>query len=121
MNSPNRVIYCILTPTFEPNRIGVKIGYTQNIFNRLPIYYTHNPFIKILGTIQVYQKTKHKLETLIHNEIIEQGFEFVKICGIRTEWFIVDTETEFYKTLITNGPCAIFKSCKGRKFERWST
>jgi hypothetical protein len=105
-----------LVKTEVRNGTYFKVGYAHDIFNRLRAYVTHNPNVKLLETVKTYGKTKHQLETAIHNEITALGYTFkVADNGITTEWFFVpmDKEAEFEK----NG-LAQFKACKGRKIYR---
>lgn len=90
-----------------------KVGYTTNLDNRMKGYTTHNPNIQLIETIVTYKKTKHNLETEVHEEIAEMGYKFhtVEINDILTEWFFVPIEKE--KEFEEKG-LAQFKACKDR-------
>jgi hypothetical protein len=110
------VIYLMASASFNQNEIYFKVGYTSNLLNRLIPYITHNPTTRLLQTVTVYGKTKRQLETAIHNEIKQLGFEF-KIderSGISTEWFAVDINSQFFNNIRLNG-LQVFKNCENRK------
>ena len=92
-----------------------KIGYTNNL-NRFNAYITHNANIQLLETVETYRKTKHRLETAIHNELKAKGYQFVNNYGINTEWVFVPLEQEerFQRLGLRQ-----FKVCKGRKVIKW--
>ena len=94
-----------------------KVGFTSNLDNRMRFYATHNPNIQLVETVVTYKKTKHNLETEIHNEIAKMGYTFhtVEINNILTEWFFVPIEKE--KEFEENG-LAQFKACKNRVIYR---
>ena len=46
-----------------------KIGYTSNLGFRFAQYITCNPNAQMVQYVRVQKKTKHQLETIIHNEI----------------------------------------------------
>ena len=93
-----------------------KVGYTADLVKRAGQYHHYIPFAKMLEFIEVYGKTKHKVETAIHREIVQMGYKFIgmdeddKRTGL--EWFFVDIEHE--KEFQAKG-LAQFKACKGRK------
>ena len=90
-----------------------KVGYTSNLAKRMKQYHTHNADIVLLETIETKAKTKHQLETAIHEELTQMGYTFKLINdGTLTEWFFVDIDHE--REFETAG-LAQFKSCKGRK------
>lgn len=95
-----------------------KVGYTTNLNNRLRAYITDNPTFQLIETVETYRKTKMKLETQLHEEILERGFQFQIKMGIETEWFHVPEEQlkEFERLGLQQ-----FKCCKGRKILRWVT
>ena len=90
-----------------------KVGFTSNLDNRMKCYSTHNPNIKLVETVVTYKKTKHNLETEVHNEIAKMGYTFhiVEINDILTEWFFVPIEKE--KEFEEKG-LAQFSACKNR-------
>ena len=94
-----------------------KVGYCGNLAKRLPQYITHNANVQVVDTIQTYRKTKHRLETEIHSEIKEKGFDFVVNYGIKSEWFFVpiEQEQEFERLGLSQ-----FKACKNRVIKRES-
>lgn len=104
------MIYLVKTEAREGTYF--KVGHTTNLVNRLIPYFTHNPAVELLETVKTYKKTKHNLETEIHNEIIAMGYTF-KIAknGTLTEWFFVpkEKEQEFEKNGLSQ-----FKACKNR-------
>jgi hypothetical protein len=93
-----------------------KIGYTKNLA-RFNAYITNNANVKILETVDTYKKTKHQLETAIHNELKAQGFDFVRNYGIMTEWVFIDIAQE--EAFECKG-LAQFKACKNRKIIKWA-
>lgn len=104
------MIYLIKTEVREGTYF--KVGYTSNLVKRLIPYFTHNPAVQLLETIETYKKTKHALEIEIHEEILKMGYSFkVAKNGTVTEWFLVpkDKEKEFEKNGLSQ-----FKACKGR-------
>ena len=92
-----------------------KIGYTKSI-NRFKQYITHNANIQILEMVDTYRKTRHNLESAIHNELKLQGYQFISNYGISTEWVYVPIEQE--EDFERQG-LAQFKACKGRKIIKW--
>lgn len=92
-----------------------KVGFTTDLDRRMEQYYTAMPTIELLECIATYSKTKHSLETAIHNEIRQMGYEFVGMGEDKRkgrEWFFVDIEHE--REFEAKG-LAQFKACKGRK------
>lgn len=110
------VIYLMASASFNQNEMYFKVGYTNNLLNRLIPYISHNPTTKLLQTVTVYGKSKRQLETAIHNEIKQLGFEFQidERSGIITEWFAVDINSQFFNNIKLNG-LQVFKNCKNRK------
>ena len=105
------MIYLVKSP--DRNGTWFKVGFTSNLMMRLTHYYTHNPNFELLETVDTYKKTKHKLETEIHNEISALGFNFkVAKNGTKTEWFFIPKENE--EEFERNG-LGQFKAVKGRK------
>lgn len=108
------MIYLIKTEV--RNGSYYKVGYTQNPFQRIQAYYTHNPNVKLLEVVKTYNKTKRQLENEIHAEIQSLGFNFHNANNedSRTgrEWFFVDMEHE--KEFEHKG-LAQFKACRNRK------
>ena len=89
-----------------------KVGYTTNLVQRLIPYFTHNPQAELVETAKTHRKTRHALETAIHNEIKDMGYSFkVAKNGAITEWFFVPAEQE--KEFEHKG-LAQFKAMKGR-------
>ena len=90
-----------------------KIGHTQNLCTRMRQYVTDNPSLKLLATINTQAKTKHRLETALHRELIRLGYKFHKASilddEISTEWFRVSNPKSFQALGLTQ-----FKACKGR-------
>ena len=113
-------IYLMKTASFEPNTVYYKVGFTSNILKRIKPYITHNPSTILLQTVTTYEKTGRQLEKDIHKEIEQKGlnFEKDKFLNIKSEWFQVNTTSEFYKDIEKNGLKA-FKSCKQRKTIEW--
>ena len=90
-----------------------KVGFTTNLEKRIGNYYGHNPNAIMLEFCLTYNKTQRELETEIHNEILNKGYEFITTPdGKRREWFFVpmDKEQEFEQAGLSQ-----FKSCKNRK------
>lgn len=90
-----------------------KVGYTDKPIGRKAGYKSHNGQFILIDTVATYRKTKHHLETAIHNEIKAKGYEYT-----RKEWFIVpiDQEDEFAQLGLTQ-----FKACKKRKVHKHNT
>lgn len=89
-----------------------KVGYATNM-SRFKAYATHNANVELLEIIPTYSKTKHNLETLIHNELIALGYEFaINQNNNRKEFFFVSIENE--QEFINKG-LSQFKACKNRK------
>lgn len=104
------MIYLVKTEVREGTYF--KVGYTRNLVQRLIPYFTHNPNVQLLETIRTYKKTKHNLESEIHEEILKMGYTFkVAKNGTITEWFFVPKEKE--KEFEKNG-LSQFKACKSR-------
>ena len=104
------MIYLVKTEVREGTYF--KVGYTANLVKRLVPYFTHNPAFELLEVVKTYKKTKHTLETEIHNEILAKGYQFkVAKNGTLTEWFFVPKEKE--KEFEQAG-LAQFKACKNR-------
>ena len=89
-----------------------KIGFAKDISKRMNYYGTHNPNAKLLEFCITYEKTKHQLETAIHEEVKALGYEFVEQFGVEREWFFVpmDKEVEFEAKGLKQ-----FKACKNRQ------
>lgn len=105
------MIYLVKTEVREGTYF--KVGYTKNLVQRLIPYFTHNPAVQLLETIKTYKKTKHNLESEIHEEILKMGYSFkVAKNGTVTEWFFVPAAYE--KEFEAKG-LAQFNACKGRK------
>lgn len=108
------IIYLIKSPLRGGSLY--KVGYTADLVKRANQYHHYNPTAEMLEFIEVYSKTKHKVETAIHREILDMGYKFVDMdtndrrTGL--EWFYVsiDHEAEFERKGL-----AQFKTCKNRK------
>lgn len=89
-----------------------KVGFTSNWEKRKSAYVTSNPNAELISTS--HGNASYKMESEIHNEILELEFEFIssKITGNKTEWFI--PSKEFANKLDELGLKA-FKVCKNRK------
>lgn len=93
-----------------------KVGFTTDLVKRASQYHHYNPTAKMIEFIEVYEKTKHQIESAIHKEILEMGYRFVDMdtndrrTGL--EWFYVsiEQEEEFERKGL-----AQFKTCKNRK------
>ena len=89
------MIYLVKSAHANPNKVYYKIGFTNNLEQRLKAYITANPTIEIVETIQTYRKTKRALETSLHNALKALGYEFKSTYGVETEWFAVDKSRKF--------------------------
>ena len=105
------IVYNIATLNEQGEPIAQKIGYTsRRLAERLRQYATHNPNIVLLEWVQVYRKTKRTLETALHSELKDLGYDFVNTQGIRTEWIALPNKCSV--------SLATLAACKGRKVHR---
>jgi hypothetical protein len=103
------MVYLLKSASFNSNKVYYKIGFANNITNRLKNgYITDNPSVQLVESIMTYKKTKHSLEKELHNELKNKGYKFhIGLFNIKTEWFEVDIND--------NISLKNFKSCKNRK------
>lgn len=93
------------------SRNNYKIGYTSNLGFRFAQYITCNPNAQMIQYVRVQKKTKHQLESIIHNEIKDMGYKFLTVRNpftkktVVTEWIKSDTEISL----------SMFKATKNRK------
>jgi len=95
------MVYNIISGNYQ------KFGFATKFDNRKKSYITDNPNVHFIEGLRTYQKTKHKLESAIHRELKEKGYEFLVNHNTQTEWFE-----------IKNGMPLRFcdlECCKGRK------
>lgn len=102
------MIYLMQSGTF------FKVGFTSNLEKRIKAYATHNPQAKLLAYAITYAPTKRALESEIHKELKNMGFQFHKSALTQTEseWF--EPNEDFRKVLETQKLKA-FKACRNRK------
>lgn len=107
------MIYLVKSASFNSNKTYYKIGFANNIISRLKNgYVTHNPSIQLVETITTYKKTKRQLETQLHNELKNMGYNFhIGLFNIQTEWFEIDSDVKI--------SLQDFKACKNRKVNRY--
>lgn len=93
-----------------------KVGFTSQLMTRLYAYTTHNPLADCISLVQTKSKSKREIEKQFHKEIEKRGYHFISasIDNKKTEWFKVDYDDPFYKTLTEEGLQA-FKCGKHRK------
>lgn len=105
------MIYLIKSASHNQDKIFYKIGFTNNLNQRLRQYVTNNPTVELLETVITYRKTKHSLEKALHKELYNRGYRFkIGLFNIHTEWFECDTTT--------NITLEQFKACQGRKVNK---
>lgn len=100
------MVYLVKCASYTRGKAYYKIGFTSDLEHRLPQYITHNPTIQVLETVNTYSKTKRKLETALHNELLKNGHKFEIVYNIETEWFECDNNSVSLKN---------FKSCQNHK------
>lgn len=107
------MIYLIKSASFNKNKTYYKIGFTNNLINRLKNgYVTHNPSVQLVESIATYKKTKRKLECELHNELKSKGYKFhIGLFQTQTEWFEIDSDIEI--------SLQDFKACKNRKINKY--
>lgn len=93
-----------------------KVGFTENLENRIYQYTSHNPEVECISTVNTYQVTHRNVEKLFHQEIEQRGYQFSTaiIDGKRTEWFRVAYTDPFFGELCSKGLNA-FRCGKNRK------
>lgn len=93
-----------------------KVGFTDDLENRMTPYRTHNPGMELVSVLKTYAKTARNLENDIHNELREMGFAIKRGRNSKgaSDWFSVDYDSDLYNRLNTEG-LLFFKVCKGRK------
>lgn len=94
-----------------------KVGYASNLAQRFIAYVTCNCDAQCISVVATQKRSKHKLETCFHDEIIKRGykFQYSKLMPERkTEWFAVEYNDPFYTELKEKGLLA-FNIGKGRK------
>ena len=100
------MVYLVKCASYNQGKAYFKIGFTGNLNQRLPSYITHNPTVKVLEIVDTYRKTKRNLETTLHIELLNNGYNFEINNDIMTEWFEADNNSISLKN---------FKACKNRK------
>lgn len=94
----------------------VKVGYTQDIDQRVYSYTTHNPLAECFGYIKTQDRSGRKIEALLRKELKARGYRQVNaiIDNKTTEWFAIDYNDEFYTILIDKSLNA-FRATKNHK------
>lgn len=82
-----------------------KAGFATNLESRVYAYTTHNPLVECISFMNTRKASKHKTESMFHEEIKRRGYKFVEavIDGKKTEWFIVSYDDPFYTELCEKG------------------
>ena len=105
MNKATRGIYVVRTGEY------IKFGYTKNWEQRKAAYITSNPMIEFVGFIATYKKTGRTLETAIHKELRDKGYQFNQKDGVKTEWV-------YMPNMDDNAVITLVSSIKNRKVMR---
>lgn len=103
-----------LIKSYGKDTVYYKVGFTRNIDRRFKEYKAANPGCEFISVVNTYDKTKYHLETAIHLEIKEYGYEFETYNNIETEWFEVEKDSVMDFVLTADG-LKVFKACKYRK------
>lgn len=103
-----------LVKSYGENTVYYKVGFTRDINRRIQEYKAYNPACKFVSIVNTYNKTKYQLETAIHLEIKECGYDFATYNSIESEWFEVEKDGAMDFVLTMDG-LQVFKACKHRR------
>ena len=88
----------------------IKIGFTTNFKKRMHDYKGYTPFTECISIQHTQERSKRKIETLYHEELVKMGYKFIR----DTEWMKIEYTDDLYQQVKAKG-LAVFKASQGRK------